>query len=1143
MLLLGVLHGHPVLAAGDISTITVTSSAPTADFGTDVQFTAQVAGVDGPGTGTVDFLIDGVDVAPGVALDSGTGSATFDTTTLSAGTHAVGVAYSGDGDYAAGSGTLSPDQIVDHAPTTTALASDVDPSVVGQPVTLTATVTSPGGIPTSGSIDFKDVSAGPQDLGTVPVSSSGTAAITIVYAQSKDYDIKATYSGNAYFVGSGTPLGHVQLVYPASTEVELTTTASSVTGEPYSVSVSVSVVAPGGGIPVGAVLVDDGTGDTCDIAMPVVPSGSCSLTSATAGEKTITATFLYLWNYASSAASTTHEVDAAATTASVTSDRPQGGVHSQSVTFTATVTAVSPGSGIPTGMVTFMDGANPIGIGLLNGTGQARFTTAALTTATHSITAVYAGDGNYAGVTSPPISQFVGPDGAYITLALSAGTSPSNYGDALTFTATVTPGLGESPPTTVVYFGDSTFFLTAPLDATGHASVTTSTLAIGTHSITASFLGTTDFFGNTSSPLIQVVRKDTPTVTLTSDNNPATYGQYVDFSVSVAGTSGTPTGEVDFMNDGHPLGSAFLNGSGVGKVYWAADSRYGLGGGTHTITAQYFGDATYSGATGTLSGGQENEPAPLTVTAQDATRPYGAPDPVLTAGYGGFVNGEDADTADLTGAPACATTAVPASSVVGGPYPITCAVGTLASNDYAFSFAPGRLTVTRAASTTIVASNHDPSVAGQSVIFTATIGGFGGGSVSGIVDFIVDGGAPQAEPVSGDHATYATAALAAGVHTIEADYDGDANLIGSTGTLASEQAVGVSTFRLAGSDRYATGAAIVTGSYGPDDPFVYVASGANFPDGLAGAAAAAFRHAPLVLLGGQAASISPTVDAELRSVVGPDTHILVLGGPASVSAHLFGSLGGYGASSITRLGGADRYATAIRVSQDAYPGVPVSGSVFIASGLAFPDALSAAGIAGRLGAPLILVPGNLANLNSFPGILTELSRLGPSHVYIAGGTAAVSTGIASQIATLLSVTPMRFAGANRYQTATEMTDFFFGTVSGTPVAPFSGPPVPTVYVASGLDFPDALAGAALAGEHGAPLLLVPGRRLERRRHRRRRPRGHPRGAARAPAAPDRHLRRDRSGLRRHLHRARGHPAQLNPRAGAHARRAALLPPP
>ncbi|MFI5262692.1 MAG: cell wall-binding repeat-containing protein, partial [Candidatus Limnocylindrales bacterium] len=140
---------------------------------------------------------------------------------------------------------------------------------------------------------------------------------------------------------------------------------------------------------------------------------------------------------------------------------------------------------------------------------------------------------------------------------------------------------------------------------------------------------------------------------------------------------------------------------------------------------------------------------------------------------------------------------------------------------------------------------------------------------------------------------------------------------------------------------------------------------------------------------------------------------------------------------------------------------------------AFPDALSAAGIAGRMGAPLIIVPGNAANLSGYPTIVTELSRLAPTHVYIAGSTASVSAGIAAQIGTLLGVTPVRFAGANRYETATKMTDYFFGTVSGTPVAPFTSPPG-TVYIASGLNFPDALAGAALAGWKGGPLLLVPG---------------------------------------------------------------------
>ena len=471
---------------------------------------------------------------------------------------------------------------------------------------------------------------------------------------------------------------------------------------------------------------------------------------------------------------------------------------------------------------------------------------------------------------------------------------------------------------------------------------------------------------------------------------------------------------------------------------------------------------------------QTVDKAPLTVTAHDATRAYGASNPIFTVGYSGFVNGENVSTADLTGAPTCSTTAAPASTVSAGPYPITCAIGTLASNDYAFTFQPGELTVTRATSTTIVTSNHDPSAFGQTVTFTATIGGFGGGAASGTVDFVIDGGAAEVRPLIGAAATYATAALAVGTHTVVADYHGDGNLVGSSGTLADEQAVGVSTFRLSGTDRYATGAAIVTGNYGDDSPFVYVATGADFPDGLTGAAAAAFRHAPLVLLDGQAASISPTVDAELKSVVGSDTHILVLGGTSSVSAHLYGALGGYGASSIARLQGADRYLTAIAVSVDAYHSAPVSRSVFVASGVAFPDALAAAGIAGHMGAPLILVPGNLANLNRFPEIITELTRLAPTHVYIAGGSSSVSRGIETQIADVLGVTPVRFAGANRYETATLMTGFFFGAVSGTPVAPFTSPPIDTVYVASGLNFPDALAGAALAGQHGAPLLLVPG---------------------------------------------------------------------
>ena len=69
-------------------------------------------------------------------------------------------------------------------------------------------------------------------------------------------------------------------------------------------------------------------------------------------------------------------------------------------------------------------------------------------------------------------------------------------------------------------------------------------------------------------------------------------------------------------------------------------------------------------------------PVPLTVTANDQTRPYGTPNPALDATISGFVNGETLATSDVTGSPACSTTAVTTSPVSGSPYPITCSAGT-----------------------------------------------------------------------------------------------------------------------------------------------------------------------------------------------------------------------------------------------------------------------------------------------------------------------------------------------------------------------------------------------------------------------------------------------------------------------------------
>lgn len=160
------------------------------------------------------------------------------------------------------------------------------------------------------------------------------------------------------------------------------------------------------------------------------------------------------------------------------------------------------------------------------------------------------------------------------------------------------------------------------------------------------------------------------------------------------------------------------------------------------------------------------------------------------------------------------------------------------------------------------------------------------------------------------------------------------------------------------------------------------------------------------------------------------------------------------APSFFRQSGVDRYGTAAAVSSKAFP----SGAdqVFLASGTAFPDALAGAPFAAALGGPILLVRRD-ALPNATAG---ELERLQPKVITILGGTSAVSDGLAQAVAPYASVEVRRIAGPDRWATA--------AAISGGFVAP-----VPTVYIASGVNYPDALAGgAAVGGTTGGPLLLV-----------------------------------------------------------------------
>jgi putative cell wall-binding protein len=157
----------------------------------------------------------------------------------------------------------------------------------------------------------------------------------------------------------------------------------------------------------------------------------------------------------------------------------------------------------------------------------------------------------------------------------------------------------------------------------------------------------------------------------------------------------------------------------------------------------------------------------------------------------------------------------------------------------------------------------------------------------------------------------------------------------------------VPTSRIAGSDRYATAAAIVQAKFATADT-VYVATGLNFPDALAGVPAAAGDTAPILLV--KPDSIPAATATQLDRL--KPTTIKVLGGTAVISSNVADALEGY-ASSVTRLSGSDRYATATAISKHAFPSG--ASKIYIATGLNYPDALAGGPAAGANDAPILLV--------------------------------------------------------------------------------------------------------------------------------------------------------------------------------------------
>ena len=276
--------------------------------------------------------------------------------------------------------------------------------------------------------------------------------------------------------------------------------------------------------------------------------------------------------------------------------------------------------------------------------------------------------------------------------------------------------------------------------------------------------------------------------------------------------------------------------------------------------------------------------------------------------------------------------------------------------------------------------------------------------------------------------------------------------LGTPAVLASTENDGqtdpqatIRTIRLAGNDCYQTAIEISKNLFPNGSDTVIMARGDDFPDALAGAPLAKKNNAPLLLT--ESATLTPETMTEINRL--KPHKVILLGGVVVISDQIEKDLidAGY---QVIRIGGQDRYDTAQLIAEE----VGNKGKAVIAYGENFPDALSISSWAASNGVPILLT-----DSKALPqATISALTNLQVTNTYLIGGTAVISQNIEDRLKAD-NMNPVRFSGVDRYE-----TNILVNKSLKTEVK--------SIYLTTGLNFPDALAGAVLAAQSNSALLLV-----------------------------------------------------------------------
>jgi hypothetical protein len=416
-----------------------------------------------------------------------------------------------------------------------------------------------------------------------PATISGNV-LTITGAGS--ISVQASQAGNAQYAAA-SPVTQTFVVNQASTALVLTSSANP-SSLAQSVTLAATIMPQNGGQATGTITFKDGS---TVLSVVAVSGNLATLTTNTLaiGTHSINALYSGDGNFiGSSATPLTQSVTKATTNITLVSSLNPAR-SGQAVNFAVTV---SSSAVVPTGSIQLLNGTTVLAKLVLKA-GAVKYTTAKLPAGSNVITAVYAGDANNNGSASAPLNQFVL---AATTTTLTSSPNPSVYGQTVVFSATIASNIGGPPDGETVTFKQGANILGTGVVSGGTATLSTSTLAVGTKLVTAIYGGDSDFAASTSKAASQVIGKATSTIALGSSQNPATFGQPITFNATVTPQfSGVPTGTVTFLDGAKVLKTVTLS-AGAASFTTSTLTR-----GVHNITAKYNASTSFTGNTGSLS--------------------------------------------------------------------------------------------------------------------------------------------------------------------------------------------------------------------------------------------------------------------------------------------------------------------------------------------------------------------------------------------------------------------------------------------------------------------------------------------------------------------------------------------------------------